>query len=166
MANVDYILSTSVMDADKEVAATPLYGFTSDATTLAQVVTDAQAVQGLIDPILDGQIVKSVFNLIVPLAGGIKATPVAGSEIERTGLFNWTVNGSIYDYAIDLAAFAAAKFIGNAIDTGDADVSAFIDAIIAGMTHLAFTDKYGNDVEANRNARKTFRKHRKSTSRT
>jgi hypothetical protein len=166
MALVKFILSLTTKDADNEVFATPLYGEVDDTTTIAALVTEAQAAQDLVDAVLDGQLVKCRYLLEVPMSGTIKSDPVAGSEIERTGLISFDVADTVYSFAIDLAAFALTKFIGNAINMSDADVAALIEALVDGLGSLGFTDKYGNPLLEALVGRKTFRKHRRQTKRT
>lgn len=161
MANILTAATFHVQDADGERVGTPLWKEYPDTATLATVKSTADTLAGLADAVLDGK----VFRVRICLEfepTGVKSSPVSGSEIERTGLLQFDTAALLRNFGLDLPAFALSKFIGNAIDLTDTDVSTLISTIVSG----GWADPFNNDITAALTGRKTFRKHRKQTRRT
>lgn len=165
MPNVNVILSLTVEDDDGEIFAVPLYATAADTATIANIVTAAGAMANLVDDVLDGKIIKVGVRLDLTLPVGLKGSAVAGSEIERTGLYNFSAANTKYDHGVDFPAMALTTLVSgtNQIDTADAAVVALVGEMTTPSGVLNWSDKYGNDISALKSGRKTFRKHRKST---
>ena len=159
------IFSFTIMDADGEITAMQLYAGNLDALVVTNV-TNAQQNAELLDAMIDGQIVKARIMIDIDISGWtLKSSPVANSEIERTGLFTNSVTGSPYAFSVDVPTQAASTFVNNEINTADPDVSAWLADLITGNA-AAFGNKDDLPFAANLRARKTFRKHRRQTLRT
>jgi len=166
MALVPVILSMTVEDADGERMAAPIYGIFNDAvSTLGELVTYVTTLIEDTDAVLDGKVVKAAISLSLDLSGAeVKASPAVGSEIERTALVSFNLMSSSYSYGLDLPAFAAEFYVGNAVDQGATEVAALINQLLAtSSTFQAVEPVSGKAFSDVRSARKTFRKHRKST---
>jgi len=163
MANVTGFITTSVVDYLGDPAAFQTFFTTPDTSTLAQVITDAIALQDKQDKVMDGQIVGMEVKITVPLdITAIKTSPVNTAEVERTGLVNFKQQNIKYKYGYDIPTLARTIWdLGSAWLT-DANVKALIDLIIAGGTVLGYDSKFLNDITGVLDGVLTFRKHRKS----
>jgi hypothetical protein len=166
MAVVNGIISVTVKDADKELASLPIYCTIDTTVTVAELITLGNTLQADLDAVLDGAIQQVRALITLDHNFGVKANPVAGSEIERTSLLTNTVTGSVYPYSMDIPSFAEALYDGNAVpNTGDAgDWETFVTSAQIGGK-LIFTDRYANALTDFVRWVKTFRKHRKQTKR-
>lgn len=167
MASVSVIVSLTVEDGDGEIFAVPIYGTAADTATIANIVTAVGTLANLVDDVIDGKIVKVGVRLDLSIPAGLKGSAVAGSEVERTGLYNFTAINTKYDAALDLPAMALSTLISgtNTIDPANAAVTALVAELVTSSGSIDYADKYGNSISALKSARKTFRKHRRSTSR-
>jgi hypothetical protein len=113
---------------------------------------------------LDGEIIQAAISFLLPIS---PAGAASGSEIEKTALFTFSLEDSLYAWGLDIAAFAASKFIGNAVDLTDTDVAALVTYLTSSYAHgVRFIAPTGIPLLEVKRARKTFRKHRKQTART
>jgi hypothetical protein len=167
MAIFNAIYSFTIQDADGERTAFPVYVEFADTVTLADVNTGLMAYGSLLDAILDGQIVKNRVTVELPVDSGYKSAPVAGSEIEVTGLITFSLDDPVgKTYSNDIPAFARSKFVGNKINLTDADVAAWISRGVSATPPAEKNDLWSGFLLAVRSGRKTFRKHRRQTERT
>jgi len=160
--------SMTIEDSDGERFSMPIYGQFNDAvSTLADLIAYVQTLAEDVNAVIDGAIVKASIALGLDTAGwDLRGAPVSGSEIERTGLISFNLTSSPYSYGLDIPAFAEGFFVGNAIDTEATEVAALISQLEAiSSTFQACEPVSGKSFAEVRSARKTFRKHRKSTKR-
>jgi len=109
----------------------------SGTLTLAAIVEFAQDMAALIDACTDGQIVEIHLVIGVSLPEGLKANPVAYSDVEKGALLSFDVAGTEYRHSIRIPAFVESKFAGKAVDDEDVDVAALIAALEDGITEEA-----------------------------
>lgn len=131
-----YNISYSVLDADGDVATLPIK-VKAESHTIAQIQEAAQDLAVLLDTILDGQLTGIAVTLDADLPGGLKASPVAGSENQRGALFSFSLDGSPYRHSVRLPAFKEGMFSGKEVDVLDPDVVAFTTAMTNGITVTA-----------------------------
>lgn len=163
MARITGFVTTSVVDYLGDPSSFQTYFSADDTSTLAQVITDAIALQVKQDKVMDGQITNQEVKLTVPLdIGTIKTSPVNTAEVERTGLINFSQSGIKYKYGLDIPTLARTIWDLGAAWLTNTDVKALIDLLLAGGTVLVYTSKYLNDLVAAIDGVLTFRKHRKS----
>lgn len=163
MANPS-ILSVEITDAEGVTATSPIYLDIPPTVTVADLTTVAGEYLALLDAIIDGQITDAKF-IITPAAGafaGLKSAPVAGSNVESTGLFNFSQTGSKYKFGIDVPSIANSKIVGGRINLSDSDIAAW-KGFIEGV-HLTITvvSKFVLVLVALLDALRTFRKHRRA----
>lgn len=168
MANLNGAFSATILDDSKKKKAVSLYQILPDTTTLASLVTLAQAFGSVVDPITEGKIDRLRLVFEVPLLGGWKASPVSGSNDEETGLFTFPlVTPADKSYGIDIPAFPDAKTVStdhNLINTADTDVTAFIDFITGSAANV--NDVWSSALDSPvRSAIVTFRKLRRQLAR-
>src|SRR5574337_1806557 len=161
MAIQNAIHTITLQDADGDQASVPLYVSYDDAVaTLAALSAYMAGRCAEIDAITDPQIVRQSLLLQTALPGGLKAAPVAGSDVERTGLitFNLTTpTGKAF--GLDVPGFKASKFSGDNINLADVDVAAFTTTVTTGggtMTHK--NDLWSSTLATVRKGVKSFRK--------
>lgn len=165
MADIRVVISVTVQDADGEIFAVPLYANIAEATSLTAIQTAMDSILNIIDDVIDGAITRAGVRIDLTLPVGLKASAVAGSETERTALYSFSAAGTNYDASFDFPAMALATLVSgsNTVDPDNTEVSALVSEFIGPSTAIHWTDKYGNDLVALLRARKTFRKHAKST---
>ena len=157
-------LAIRLEDDDQERTGQVIYINIDDTATLAAIITNAQTALGDLDNITDSAVRGFEIAVRLPFAGlGLKASPTAGAENERTGLINWEVLTSPYSFGQDIAAFLNAAFIGNKIDFANGNVSAWTTLMTTGVGPLTFVAPEQEKVFTVVNSGfKTFRKHRRA----
>jgi hypothetical protein len=161
---INGVLSVQVQDADKEKTSFQI-PFSNSTSLLADILAWAAGLLSLLDVIIDTKELKAKICLSIPIPGGVKATPAAGAEIERTGLIGFDTPSVFSNYSEDIPGFAYAKFVGNTIPLADTDVAAYVDYVRLVNHNCQGTDRDGNVLGVVTKGEKTFRKHRKSTAR-
>lgn len=131
------------------------------ALTLAHLVEFAEELAVLIDDSIDGVIQAITVATAVSLPGGLQASPVAGSEVQKGGLLSFVAAGTPYRWSVRVPAMTPAKFTGNLVDDTDSDIAALIAAFEDGLdssgTTVSPCDKYENDLTAYIEGVKSFR---------
>lgn len=162
MATQAIIVSYSIVDADGDRASMPIYGLFDDSTaTLSSIVAWAAARAAQIDAILDGQIVAENLTIYPTLPGGLKTSPNAGSDVEKTALFTWGLGGiaASHSQGMDIPAFLPSKFVGDAVNTVDTAVAAFVTGILPPFGTVTPTNEdWSSGLYSLRKAVKSFRK--------
>jgi len=170
MALAQSALSTTIEDEPGERQAMPIYLNIDDTNTLADIQTAMGAIISLIDGVTDGKIVRARLVVNVTLPGGLKASPVTGSDNEETGLFTFDLTGAVGKaFAVDVPAVAQAILDPanmNRIDLTVAAAGDFAARLYAVNSDYQVTINTWSDVfEFIRTAVKTFRKHRRAAKR-
>ncbi len=161
MAIKNAIHTVTLQDADGDQASVPLYVQYDDATaTLSALAAYMAARVAELDAITDAQIVKQALQIQGSLPGGIKVAPVAGSDVERTGLITFNLlTPAGKAYGMDLPGFKTSKFTGDAINLADADVAAWVTAMTTlGGTMNHLNDLWSSTLASARKGTKSFRK--------
>lgn len=136
-----YRLDVTVQDADGMTSSVSFY--TSEAT-FATASAWANAVLAAINTLIEGAIVSA--DLAFQLStGALRAIPLADSDVEEKGRFIFNVVGG-YTSRISLPTFAKETYTvtGGNIDTGDADVVQFINALLSGGGAQGTDYRYDN----------------------
>ena len=155
------VLSYEIKDDLGVTASMPHFVNIPTATTLAQIQTFANDYTPLLQAVTDGEITGITVKIPLVITGGASA-PVAGSEVERTGLINFEQNGSNYKQAIDILALSEGLIISGKIDLSNAAYIAWRNFVLATTLGITFTSKFGNNLLAVLDTLITFRKRRKS----
>lgn len=163
MAVAPGLASIQVVDSRGEITSMDFpFQYTVGTSTLANIVSWIQGLGVAVDLVVDGQITKIRVSLLIPLPGGIKTTPNAGSDNEKTGLITWDVVGSVNAYGVDLAGIQNSRLTGNQVNLSDTDVAALNTYLSTVTTGIVGTDRYDNALSAPRRGSLTFRKHRRA----
>lgn len=122
----------SIVDAKNEVSTCEVN--VPAAITFANVGIFAAQMALLINPIITGAITRIGVAFTVTLPGGLRTTPVAGSDVEEGAKFQFRTAGNFFT-GLRLPTFDETLIQSNsrAIDLEDADVAAFIDAMTDGI---------------------------------
>ena len=160
MANPS-LLTCEVIDALGVTTSHTIFINPPAATTITQLQTFANDYAGVLDSIIDGQITALTAKITLTLPGTIKTSPVAGSEVERTGLFNMSQSGSKYKQGVDVPTLAAAVIVNGKIDLTNAQVLAYLAFLEAVTVGISVVSKFVNSLTGLVDALITFRKHRK-----
>jgi hypothetical protein len=158
-------VSVQLLDALGVTVSMPLYIDVDDTKTIAQLITDATAAGTQVDSVSDSQVTKITVSLNAPLAGGLKTTPNATAENERTGLLNFRQTGSPYKFGVDIPAIAEATLVNGKIDLSNAQIAAFITFLTTAHTVFTYVSTAIKALISLVDALLTFRKHRKAESR-
>jgi hypothetical protein len=135
-----------------------------DSATLADLVTAAGTIITDVDAVTDGQILGVSLDVQITLPT-VKTAPVAGAEIERGGLFNFSQENVKYRFGILIPAFKKSLIVNGRINLAATAVTTFIGAVTAIGGDLDFISTGGNLLVAFTDALINFRKHRKAESR-
>jgi hypothetical protein len=154
--------SITILDADGNRKSIPIYEKYDSAATLSSILAYVATTLGFLDLILDGQIVKQQVTLEVALPSGLKSAPVAGSNVQESGLITYLTTAPIKrSFGQDIPAFAQTKFTGKVINLADTDVANWTGRMVAtGTTLLATNQDFLATLLSAPKGVKTFRKQR------
>jgi hypothetical protein len=114
-----------------------------DASVVA--VTDlfaiADLVNSAVDGVIDGAIIRSSVSL-PHMTVGVKPTPLAGSRVEETGLFNLLVPVTRKSWAVAVPSISQSVLAGGRIDLGNGFVTELI-------TQITYHDATRENVSVN-----------------
>jgi len=162
------IYSYTLKDA-RGVQATTTGIYTSyDAATqtVGAMTGNVAALGGLIDAIVDAQIIDC--RLIIDIAPdpAWKSAPVANSDVQESFNFNFLQANSKYVQSVLVPGVKNSILVAGAPVPGSAPLSAFIaDMIgsIGGSSTVFANSKYSNDLTALKDVFISFRPHRRAT---
>lgn len=156
-----WAVGLTIQDSQGDKAVTHFYVDGIIATTELQQLVNQLA--NLVDDIIHGQLVGFTATYLLATPTGIKSAPEADSHVERGARFGWlAADGDIVSNRI--ATMEDQFFVGEEVDTADALVLAFTNAITAGITVGAttyqFQDRHGSDIGSLISARRQHKKER------
>lgn len=134
-----FLCGLTVLDADGHTSSV---GIRLTAADFASATADIQALVAEIDTLILGKITGNTVTQDVALPGGLKATPVAGSDNEIKGRWIFGTAGA-YRLRISLPSFDKDSFtvIGGDINAADVDVLAFTNLMLsAGWADSRYDD--------------------------
>jgi len=151
----DTLLSIGVLDADGDTKRVQV--FLPAATTQAAIVTYSDAFCALLDEVIDGQISDVSYTITVPVPGGLKANPVANSEVQKGALLSFA-NASRYKWGQYIPTWSDDNFSGDEVLLTPQEVIDFIVGYVAGIGGTNPTNGYSDDLTSLAASRKAFRK--------
>jgi hypothetical protein len=133
-----------------------------DATTLAAAQTFAAAFAQLIDNMTEGKLTGINMIYHVALPGGLKANPIANSDVEQGAIFVYA-DAQNFKTSLRVAAVSKAKIVANsdAVDLADADVIALNLAMTAGIAGTQPSTNRGDDLTALLSAKESYKRQRR-----
>lgn len=163
MTTAPGLASIQVLDSRGEIASADFpFSYTVGTSTLANIISWVQGLGAAVDLVTDGQITKIRVSLLIPLPGGIKTSPNAGGDNEKTGLLTWDATATPNAYGTDIPAIMNSQLSGNQINLGAAAMSALVLYLETAATGIIGTDRYENALSSVRRGSLTFRKHRRA----
>lgn len=105
--------SATVIDETGIKANTSVHLFIDPASTAAQITTALNAWISALDGVTGGQVVRSEAVILPALPGGIKSSPVSGSEVQEVATFDFSATGTPYKWASVVPSFL------ESLETGD-----------------------------------------------
>jgi len=159
MANQQAIVSIQITDDAGKVAALPLYVQFDNATaTLSSIAAAVSVLCEDIDNIIDGKITRVGIELLYSIPGGLKGDPVAGCNVQETGLFSFKVLTTAYRFGIALPSIAAAVQSEGVIPVAD-DVETWVNRVVDDGTTLTLVEPISaNGLETPVKTKVSFRK--------
>lgn len=131
--------------------------------TLSNLLTFVQSTAVLLDGLTDAQLLNSVLTLYPTLPGGLKSSPVAGSDVEESGAISYnltTFPAQLYTEVIP--AMVQAAFTGGKIDLAQTDVASWVShQLNAALAGRAVDNNWSAVFGSAAIGRKVFRKSRK-----
>lgn len=160
-------LSFQLSDGNKvPVSFSPF--FTAGSGLLADIQSAVTTYAPLLDAVTQSQILKADAVIPLSLPGGLKAAPVSGSNNNIAALLKYLIALPQEYYSYWVANWIPAGFQAahqNLVDQSQANVAAFLAAMLATTNTLVFTDEDGNDLSALQKATKSVRKDRRALGR-
>jgi len=151
------IASFSIRDADGDTKSLPIY--LPDTLTLANLQSFVDDFSADLDAAIAGVIDSVSVTVAATLPGGLRTTPVAGSEVERGALLSYSVEDSSYRWSYYIPTWALAGFAGNEVVNTGVYATLITDiASGAGSGPFEPTDNKGGDLVAFIEGKKRFRK--------
>jgi len=158
------IMSFQFQDDGKVPASNDYFiAFDGSILTLDAAIANVQATALLVDAMSDAKMTGIRLVIVVPLPSGLKGSAVADSSVEKTGLFNFSLDGSKYSDSIDIPAIANSLVTNKRINLTAGAYTAWRDRVLDDTSGLHVISKFNHDLAAVIDAAVTFRKHRKST---
>jgi len=159
MANVVVESSLSLQDYQGVRGSTRFLQSLADTTTIADLVTALQTLETTVDGVTGAAIIEGRLTVIPPLVDGLKGA-VAGADLEKTMLVNFSQSGAPGRFGIDIPGINPAKLTGGKIVLTQTQIAA-LTALIEG--NYVSAGLYA--LTAVRDAAITFRKRRRELNR-
>lgn len=154
VADKNAIITVKLIDDKQRKASVALYRTVDDTGTLASILAAANVVVGYVDAICDAKVYEFVVS-IQDAPASAKSDPVAGCDVEETGLFTFAIEGVMGDvWSIDVPGIESALVEdGGDLNLADTHVTSFTTS----MTNN-FQDRYRRNLAEVLRGRQTFRK--------
>lgn len=150
------IVSFSVRDSDGDTNSIPIYVDTG--LTVAEYQAMVTAFAPLLDTIVGSVLESASLTIDMNLPAGLKTDPVANIENQKGANLSFSAANSRYKHGMRIPGLLPTLFSGKSVNTGDADVAAFVQAILNGEATAVPRDRQGNDLTGLVTAVKSFRK--------
>lgn len=154
-------IGLTVLDSQGDRAVTHFY--VDGVIAVAELQQLVNQLANLVDDLIHGQLVGFTATYQLNTPTGLKESPEPDSHVERGARFGWlAADGDLVSNRI--ATMEDQFFVGEEVDTTDALVLAFTNAITAGITVGAttyqFQDHHGSDIGSLVSARRQHKKER------
>lgn len=132
------------------------------ATTLANATTYAQAFASAMDDVIGGKIESIDICIGISLPGGLKADPVATSDIEEGAVFVYEdADGRVYRQRLPTFLETLIETGTRQVDNSSVDVQAVTDLIVTGNGTQGAVTLADTDITALVGDKEQFVKNRK-----
>ena len=160
-------MSFSIQDGLGTKASQVVYALADPTKTLANLVTDAQAMATLIAGIIDGKILSVNAALVIVPSVDQTGKPVSTSRVEQTGVFDFPYGSPVVRQFGEAVPSLSDDVIADDTIVLTTPVSDFTDAMSSASTNAVYqpTSNTFVDLGALTDAFISFRKRRKSLTR-
>ena len=158
-------MGLTIVDGLGTKANTDFYIALDDSKTMADAVTDAQALCAAVDATLDAK-VESCRITIDYRPNDMKASPTSTSRVEQTGVVNFSNDTTARKQGVVLPGLKNAAIVNGKLNLADTAVAALIALIKSAGTSGTWANFAFQQLVDVLDAILSFRKHRKSLSRT
>lgn len=133
-----------------------------DATTIADAQTWITAAAPLLNALITGAIERVGVCLSAALPGGLRASPLANSDVEEGAKFIFNSTGG-YQTSVRIPTFDETHMVAGStqVDTTAGPVASFVAGMTAGLSLIEPTDYRGADIVSLRSARESFQRSRR-----
>jgi hypothetical protein len=136
--------SISVIDADGNNASMPVYFEYDDATSLSSLMSFIRVTVGELDSVTDGKVQGVSMQLAISLPLGLKASPVAGSNVQEVGLISYTLSGrEDRSYGQAIPAVKQASLTGKVINQAETAMAIWLARMTTPSTMTHKNDDFG-----------------------
>lgn len=129
--------------------------------TIADITAWNAAFAEAVDNVTEGEIVGATVTLFPDLPGGIKSSPVAGSDVQEGGLITFDLTGSDYTDAVRVPAFLQSLFAADGQTIPDSGATnALVDLLLGvdGVIDTAASNRFEVEYQGFNTGKKSFRK--------
>lgn len=160
-------LSFTYQDELGTKASQVIYALADPTKTLANLLTDLQAMAGLLVAIAGAKMLSCQARLLAVPTADQTGKPVAGSRVEQTGVFDFTNTSTPRKFGEPVPSILDSVIVDGTINLADAGVSAFVAAMHAasGTSTTEPTNNSFQTLGPLADAFLSFRKHRKQLTR-
>jgi len=160
MATINVIHTINFLDDKGSRASLPIYAHIDDSATLPLLLAGMSAMASAVDKVTEAQILSHSITLLGVNPVGLKAAPVANSDVEEGALFSYSLNGlPNKSWGYEIPAFVQGYFIDKEVNLTEQDVIDMITQFTAAGTFNVKNNVWSNSLLAPvRKAYKTFRK--------
>jgi len=129
--------------------------------TIADLTAWNAAYAEAVDNVTEGEIIATNITLFPDLPGGIKSSPVAGSDVQEGGLITFDLTGSDYTDAVRIPAYLQSLFAADGQSIPDSGATnALVDLLLGvdGVIDTAASNRFEVVYEGYSTGKKSFRK--------
>jgi len=107
----------------------------ADATTVAQIVADAQAYFALLDPVTGLEGIMGSLTVVFP-STGLKTSPTASIEANDVLIADFSRTGSNHKFGVEVPGIASAMIENGKVKISDTDFVAWKNYLLAAHTGI------------------------------
>lgn len=149
-------LSIRFTDEKGENARMHIYVPTGQTFVALQAFLDAFLAD--LDVVTDAQITAATLTRAFVIPGGLKAAPIADSDVQEGVNLLWDVAASNYNFSNRLPAITPTYVVGRTLELANVDIIAMSNHVINGVATVLPSDRAGGDITGLIAGAKTFHK--------
>jgi len=162
MATAQGNFSYRLLDGLGTKVPNPVYFFVDDSNTLADIIADSGAFGVLLDAVTGSEILEVTMQITgLPLPGGAKASPVAGTRNNQLGNFPMKAAGTSKEYTQTVAGLRDTLIVSEEINNAAAAILALTGELVTPTGVVDWSSADYRDLTAWLASYISFRKHRK-----
>jgi len=166
VANYQGNVSYRLLDSRGVEVPYTVYFETAEANDITDIVTAVGDLATLLDAVTGSQITQQSVKITdIPLGGGLKGAPIAGSNNSSGGAFTFTQAGVKFVYTTTVPAIRETLIVNGRINEAATAVTDYTAELVTPGGVLAWTSQGVRDLLAWIRTFLNTRKHRKSLDR-